>query len=76
MRTSREQATQGREVTLAEALPGDLLFYADSQGVIDHVAIYIGDGKILHAANSFHQVVISTYNYSTEPVAVRRYIEE
>lgn len=76
MRTSREQVTQGREVSLDEALPGDLLFYADSEGVIDHVAIYIGDGKILHAANSFHQVVISTYNYSTEPVAVRRYIED
>ncbi len=76
MRTSREQATQGREIALSEALPGDLLFYADDQGIIDHVAIYIGDGKILHAANSFHQVVISTYNYMTEPVAVRRYIED
>ncbi len=76
MRTSREQATQGREITLSEALPGDLLFYADDQGIIDHVAIYIGDGKILHAANSFHQVVISTYNYMTEPVAVRQYIED
>lgn len=72
-RTSREQAQQGAGVgSMAEALPGDLLFYA-THGTIDHVAVYIGDGKILHAAQSIGCVSISAYNYCGEPVAIRRY---
>ena len=69
-RTSREQATRGTQITLSEAKPGDLLFYADATGTIDHVVMYLGDGKILHAALSLGQVTISKYNYSTEPVRV------
>lgn len=69
-RTSREQATRGTEISLADAKPGDLLFYADASGTIDHVVMYLGDGKILHAALSLGQVTISKYNYSTEPVRV------
>ena len=69
-RTSREQATRGTEISLDQAKPGDLLFYADATGTIDHVVMYLGDGKILHAALSLGQVTISKYNYSTEPVRV------
>lgn len=69
-RTSREQATRGTQITLDQAKPGDLLFYADATGTIDHVVMYLGDGKILHAALSLGQVTISKYNYSTEPVRV------
>lgn len=69
-RTSRQQANNGTVITLAEAKPGDLLFYADATGTIDHVVFYLGDGKILHAAQSLGQVTISKYNYSTEPVRV------
>ena len=43
---------------------------ADATGTIDHVVMYLGDGKILHAALSLGQVTISKYNYSTEPVRV------
>lgn len=75
-RTSREQATRGTQITLAEAKPGDLLFYADATGTIDHVVMYLGDGKILHAAQSLGQVTISKYNYSTEPVRVVNIIGE
>ena len=35
-------------VSVADALPGDLIFYYDD---ISHVGIYIGDGKMIHAAN-------------------------
>lgn len=43
---SREQITYGSDVcTLDAALPGDLLFYSTPF----HVAIYLGDGKIIHA---------------------------
>ncbi|MFQ9509867.1 MAG: SH3 domain-containing protein [Lachnospiraceae bacterium] len=75
-RVSKDQIKQGKEIELSAAKPGDLLFYADSRGVIDHVAIYIGDGKILQAAQSIGSVTISKYNYSTEPVSVRDIIQD
>lgn len=75
-RTSREQVNCGTAVALADAKPGDLLFYADANNTVDHVAMYMGDGKILHAAQSLGQVIVSKYNYSTEPVAVRNIIGE
>ncbi|TFV48975.1 C40 family peptidase [Blastococcus sp. TF02A-35] len=45
-RSSRAQATIGRQVGRAELQPGDLVFYYTP---ISHVALYIGDGKIVHA---------------------------
>lgn len=71
-RTSREQAERGTPVSISDMRPGDLLFYA-THGTIDHVAVYIGDNKILHAAQSIGCVSISAYNYCGEPVAIRRY---
>lgn len=50
-RTSREQAKFGMEIPKdpSRLLPGDLLFFGKGRGV-DHVGIYIGDGKYVHAA--------------------------
>lgn len=45
-RVSRDQATFGEKVTRAELRPGDLVFYFTP---VSHVAMYIGDGKIVHA---------------------------
>lgn len=45
-RTSRAQAEIGRQVSRAELQPGDLVFYYTP---ISHVALYIGDGMIVHA---------------------------
>ena len=51
---------------------GDLIFYAP-QGRVSHVAIYIGNGQILHAAQSVGSVNITAYNYNGNvPCAVRR----
>jgi cell wall-associated NlpC family hydrolase len=51
-RTSRQQALVGREAPLlATALrPGDLMFFAGNGRGIDHVAIYVGQGRIIHAS--------------------------
>jgi hypothetical protein len=51
-RTSRQQALVGREAPLeATALrPGDLMFFAGKGRGIDHVAIYVGQGRIIHAS--------------------------
>jgi cell wall-associated NlpC family hydrolase len=51
-RTSRQQATAGTRVSggLAALRPGDLLLFSSTGGRIDHVAIYAGEGRILHSS--------------------------
>ena len=71
-RTSREQAADGEAVPASAMMPGDLLFYAGGS-TIDHVALYIGDGKIVHAANRRSGIKISSWNYR-QPVTIRRVI--
>ena len=70
-RTAASQASGGTSVSLDSLQAGDLLFYASS-GSIDHGALYIGGGQIVHAANSASGIIISNAYYST-PVAARRY---
>ncbi len=53
--------------------PGDLLFYASSGGKINHVAMYIGNGQIVHAASRRSGIKISTWNYRT-PVKIRNMV--
>lgn len=55
-------------------LPGDLIFYTDSSGVVNHVGMYIGDGKIVHASNKKTGIIISGYQMQT-PYKARRIIE-
>lgn len=63
-RTSRDQArTAGIKVSESELKPGDLIFYANNKGVVNHVAMYIGDGKIVHAANRRQGIITSNYKY-------------
>lgn len=68
-RTSRDQAANGRTIEISAAQPGDLLFYA-SGDYINHVALYIGDGKVIHASNSTTGIIISPYNYRSPYKAV------
>lgn len=64
------------EVKLSELLPGDLIFYANSNGVVYHVAMYIGDGKVVHASNSQKRIVVANYSYyNMVPSKARRVIE-
>lgn len=68
-RSSRDQAERGREIAIDAAQPGDLLFYA-SGNTINHVALYIGGGQVIHASNSTTGIIISPYNYRTPCKAV------
>ena len=70
-RTAEAQSYGGTSVDFGSLQPGDLLFY-NSTGSIDHVAIYIGGGQIVHAANSNKGIIISDAYYQT-PVCARRY---
>lgn len=51
----------GRSVTLEEARPGDIVCYGKSS--VTHVALYMGNGKIIHSANSRKGVVIYDVGY-------------
>ena len=70
-RTAESQSYGGTPVDFGSLQPGDLIFY-NSTGSIDHVAIYIGGGQIVHAANSRKGIIISDTYYQT-PVCARRY---
>lgn len=73
-RTSREQAKVGRAINSSQMRPGDLIFYANSSGTINHVAMYIGNGQIVHAASRRSGIRISTWNYRS-PAKIRNVID-
>ncbi len=62
-RTSSAQASVGDKVDKAYLSVGDLLFFKTGKGGISHVAIYAGDGKMLHASTS-QGVTLSSMNSS------------
>ncbi|ADB73734.1 lytic transglycosylase domain-containing protein [Geodermatophilus obscurus] len=71
-RTSSQQATAGRPVAnLAEARPGDLVFFDHSSGRpgIDHVGIYVGDGKMIAAPQAGEVVKVQDVG---NPSVIRR----
>ena len=71
-RVSRDQAQEGRPVaSLAEAKPGDLLAFGSP---VHHIAIYIGDGKMIEAPRPGLSVRVSDV-YET-PTAIRRVLPE
>ena len=66
------QPGYGTRVSSSEAKPGDLFFYSNGGG-INHVAIYIGNGQVVHASNPRTGIKISNAFYRT-PVCVVRYL--
>ncbi|WP_195238679.1 C40 family peptidase [Romboutsia sp. 1001285H_161024_C4] len=51
-RTSSQQSTYGKSVSKSNLQPGDLLFFStNGTGRVSHVGMYIGGGKMVHAAN-------------------------
>lgn len=53
-RTSRDQAAWAERIGRDELQPGDLVFYSSGgpRGTVSHVALYAGEGKIVHASSS------------------------
>lgn len=62
-RTSREQFHVCEKITLNDIQEGDLIFYASEDKKVNHVGIYIGDNKVIHAKNPKDGVVIQDINY-------------
>ncbi len=73
--SSRAQANEGTKISASELKPGDLVFYTNSRGTINHVAIYIGGSQVIHASSPKSGIKISTYNYRT-PVKFVRVIHD
>ena len=67
-RTSYEQQNAGTEVSYSDAQPGDLICYGG------HVAIYMGDGKIVHASNAKDGIKISNDATYRTILSVRRLV--
>mgnify|MGYP000924283858 FL=1 len=72
-RSSAEQAGEGRTVSAENMQPGDLLFYSKGGGV-NHVAMYIGNGQIVHASSSKTGIIVSAWNYRT-PVRIASFLD-
>ena len=69
--SSKAQPGCGTKISSSEAQPGDLFFYGSGKS-INHVAIYIGNGQIVHASNKRDGIKISNAFYRT-PICVVRY---
>lgn len=67
---SGSQPSYGTRINAEDAQPGDLFFYGS--GRISHVAIYIGNGQIVHAASAREGIKISSAYYQT-PICVVSY---
>jgi cell wall-associated NlpC family hydrolase len=75
-RTAAEQSTVGTPVaSLADAQPGDLVFFAGSDGTATspgHVGIYIGNGEMIDAPETGETVSVQPVG---DPVAIRRIVD-
>lgn len=71
-RVAAAQCAASQKKSAEEIEVGDLVFYGD--GGIDHVALYIGDGKIVHASTAATGIKVSDYNYRT-PATVGTFVE-
>ena len=60
-RSSYDQANVGRQVSVSDLKPGDLIFYRD----FGHVALYVGNNQVVHASTPETGIKYSAYNYST-----------
>lgn len=69
--SSQAQSNEGTKISTSELKPGDLVFYGNGSKSINHVAIYIGGGQVVHASSPKTGIKISKYNYRTPVKAVR-----
>lgn len=70
--SSRAQPNHGTKISRSEIRPGDLIFYGSGKS-INHVAIYIGNGQVVHASNARDGIKISNAFYRT-PVCIVSYL--
>lgn len=72
--SSKAQPSYGTKISASDAKPGDLFFYGSGSS-ISHVAIYIGNGQIVHASNKRDGIKVSNAYYRN-PICVARYLPD
>ncbi len=68
-------SSNGRRITMDQIQPGDIVCYSSSGGRCSHVALYIGNGQIIHEANSRRGVVIDNVYYDNTFIGVKNVID-
>ena len=72
-RSTKEQHVAGQVISLRDAEPGDLLFYRFSGGgKVDHVAVFLGEGKAVHAPARNRTVIVAQVS---DPAWTRRFVD-
>ena len=73
---SAVQATKGRAVSVDEMQPGDIIAYDGSpkDGVVNHVSIYAGDGKAIHAVGTGKGIRMTAFDYA-QPMTIRNLLD-
>ncbi|MGE5629319.1 MAG: C40 family peptidase [Solirubrobacterales bacterium] len=78
-RISKDQAAEGTQVYMNNIQPGDLIIFSiDQNGLVSHVGIYIGDGKMIHSPKTGDTVKvtdITTSYWQSRIISVRRIIQ-
>lgn len=60
--SSKSQSREGRSLSYEEARAGDLVFYGKN-GSINHVALYMGDGRVVHASTEKTGIIVTNVMY-------------
>ncbi|HZH83058.1 MAG TPA: C40 family peptidase [Phototrophicaceae bacterium] len=63
-RTARDQYRAGQEVTVENLQAGDLLFFSTDGMTPDHVGVYVGEHRFVHAEKKAGRVIITDLNQS------------
>lgn len=75
-RSSRAQyASNGYKISEKDLMPGDLVFYGSNGRTIDHVAIYAGNGQIIHASDARSGIKMSALRYGKPLIGIKRVLD-
>jgi murein DD-endopeptidase len=70
-RTAAEQRSAAERIKRDNLVPGDLVFFRNGRGRIDHVGIYAGEGRFIHAPNAGKVV---SYAYLDDPYYRKHFV--
>ncbi len=69
-KAATQYSSSGIKVKSSDIQIGDIICFdwSSPKGVCDHVGLYIGDGQYIHASSSNGRVILSTVNFSRNPI--------
>ena len=67
--------SNGRSIDVSQIQPGDIVCYSSSGSKCTHVALYIGNGQVIHEANAKRGVIISNMYYDNTFIGIKNVID-